>query len=525
MAWRVLVFILLLQFFPIPKMPGLHVAPENFVFALALLLCWSALFRLGLRSGRISAIVTSLVAFGVLDWMHGFFQEDVGGNPAEHFRAAICILLVANVASEEEGRLRVMKWLVAIGAVQVVFGSLVYLFGEPFSTVRDWMLQSAAEEGQAIIGERSQIAALYGPPHIFAYLLAAFPLLGIGLYLLTRRAIWLAAVSILLVGLFFNAERAAAGFMLCGMLLFLWKSGQRTRVFWMLGGFVCVLVMLQHIVSTRMPETLSESSGPTAFNTGTLSERIGTSTLEEATERFLYQAHGLVSVLKYPLLGPNAEQYAREVLGNRNVLMSESTVAKVLSPHNHYVNIGLRGGVPGWALMLVVLLAIVGIYRDTGRAVRGNGRLRMQYLCISLGLAASMGNAIFHNAGIFSPELATSVMLGLLMGLYLDVCPSRNRSSVAGRGPYRQAQVMKGHRMPQIRSLVTVEPDPTSKRRGRRQSRRGIDRLSGLARHVRNDDGELMLDADMADISSRWRASPTEPGQIGAPDSVDWGRA
>lgn len=418
LAWPILAVVLLLQFFPIPKLPGLNVAPINFVFAFAIFACWPVLSRLGLRSGKLSAVVVAIVLFGFLDWTHDFLQEDRLGNPARHVRAAILILLLAEVTGHEAMRLRVMKLLVAIGVAQVVFGSLVYVFGEPFSTIRDWMLQSATGEGAAVIGERSRIAGTYGAPHILAYLLAAFPMLALALYFIERRLLWLLALLVMLAGLFLNAERAAAGFLFLGMFYVLWKSGQRMRILSLLVIFVVMFLGLQQAMNRLLAKSPGPGMGLTAFNEGTLTERFGTSTVDEMIGRLMYQVHGLASVVKHPLLGPTPGEYAAEVTGRSSIRLSDAAVAQVLAPHNHYINAGVRAGVAGWVLLGWALSALWAIHKLVRAVALRIPRLRTQHLCVVTGLGAAMGNSIFHNAGIFSAEIATMVMIGLLLGLY-----------------------------------------------------------------------------------------------------------
>ncbi len=418
LAWPLLVVILLLQFFPIPKLPGIGLAPENFVFAFAIFACWSVLTRLGLRSGKVSVVAIALVLFGILDWIHDFLQADMIGNPARHVRQTIVILLVAEGAGRDAARLRLMKLLVVIGVVQVAFGSLVYVFGEPFSTIRDWMLQSSVSEGDKIIGERSRIAGTYGAPHILAYLLAAFPMLALALYFIERRVRWLVALLVMLAGLFLNAERAAAGFLFLGMFYVLWKSGQRVRILSLLAIFTVLFLGLQQVMDRLLADAPAPGMSVTAFNEGTLTERFGTSTLDEMASRLMYQVYGLASVVKHPLLGPTRAEYAAEVTGLSGTQLTEMVISRVLAPHNHYINVGVRAGIPGWLLLGWTLSALWAIHKMVRAVAPQVPRLRIQHLCIATGLGAAMGNAIFHNAGLFSPEIATSIMVGLLLGLY-----------------------------------------------------------------------------------------------------------
>ncbi len=473
-AWPFLVVILLLQFFPIPKLPGINLAPENFVFAFALLACWPVLTRLGLRSGKVSVVAIAIVLFGFLDWIHDFLQADAIGNPARHIRETIVILLVAEVASHEKTRLRLMKLLIGIGVVQVAFGSLVYLFGEPFSTIRDWMLQSAVDEGARVIGERSRIAGTYGAPHILAYLFAALPMLALALYFIERRVLWLVALLVMLAGLFLNAERAAAGFLFLGMFYVLWRSGQRAKILSLLAVFAVMFVVLQLALDRFLQAAPGPMSAPTSFNEGTLTDRFGTSTVDELIGRLMYQVHGLASVVKHPLLGPTPAQYAAEVTGTSSMMLSDYVVSRVLAPHNHYINVGVRGGIPGWLLLAWALSALWAVHKTVRALARRAARLRMQHICVATGLGAAMGNAIFHNAGLFSPEIATSVMIGLLLGLYRDSIGTRpDRSRRAARD-----QVSAGDNAEL--ALVDDEPEDWPHWRYGRAERGGLDPPGGF---------------------------------------------
>ena len=119
---------------------------------------------------------------------------------------------------------KLIKLLLVIAAVQIVFGLLIYVFGSPFADIRNWMLRVNVNE--AFISKGSQLAGLYGPPHIFSYLLAAVPVLSITMFLLERRLVWLGWMFLMLLGLFINAERAAlAAVVLCSLIL-VWKTSR-----------------------------------------------------------------------------------------------------------------------------------------------------------------------------------------------------------------------------------------------------------------------------------------------------------
>lgn len=412
-----LVGLILIRFFPLPTLPGINLAPENFLFLAAVIVYGARLPRLVLFSGWLSAIVLLLLLFNVLDLAHEFLRGGVIGNPGRHLRAALYTLILAEVCTYPASRHQIVKLLVAIGVVQVLFGSLVFFVGEPFASIRNWMLHTS-DAGEVIIGKGSQIASLYGAPHTFSYLLASFPFLAVSLYLQEKRLIWLVSLVVLVLGLFLNAERSSAAVFFVGVLYLLLKTRQRARNITMLAVLALAFIGMQQMIGSRTPETGHGVSGEMALAHGTLAHRFGGTSVDEIADRVLYQMHGITSVLKHPLIGPTQREYAREVIGDKTVL-SEALVAEVLAPHNHYINVGVRAGVPGWLLLVACLWSLWKVHRGLQLATTKNyPELRIPHLCYWLGLLAVMGNAVFHNAGIFTPELVTSTMVGLLLALW-----------------------------------------------------------------------------------------------------------
>ncbi len=420
MARWLLTGIILIQFFPLPVLPGIRLAPENFFFLAAILFCGARLSRLAFSSGRVSTLVLLLVAFAMLDWVHDFLRGGLITNPARQVRAAVYLLMLVEVCRFPASCQQVIKLLVVVGVAQVIFGSLVYFLGEPFTSIRAWMLQSAAT-GDTLIGEGSQIASVYGAPHIFSYLLAAFPFLAVSLYLHEKKTIWLVAMVVLVLGLFLNAERSSAAVFFAGVLYLALKSGQRARNLLLLAIVAVAFAGMQLFIGSRVPSGPPGDVSQSAYAHGTLSDRFGGTSVDEVVDRLAYQVHGIISVLKHPAIGPTQLEYAREVIGDTGVV-SSALATEVLAPHNHYVNVGVRAGVPGW----IVLAWCLWVLWKTQRVVRVAAwtrmpGLRVQHLCVSVGVAAVLANAIFHNAGIFTPELATTTMVGLLLAQYRQV--------------------------------------------------------------------------------------------------------
>lgn len=411
--WLLLALVLI-QFFPLPKVPGVGVAPINFVILAVLLLRGGSLAGLALRGGPLTTFVFALVIFGFLDWMHDFLVGSPPQNPARHIRAAVYILLLVDVCAYPASRVQVMKWLAAVAVAEVAFGGLVYFFGGSFELVRNWMLQSA-DSGERIIGVGSQLAGAYGPPHIFSYLLAGFPFIVIVLFFTDRSIVWLIAIVVLFIGLFLNAERSSAAVLLLGALFMLFKTGQSARNISLLLVLAVAFFLAQRLIGSRVPDARVLTTS--AYAHGTLADRFGGTDLAEVVDRVMYQVHGITSVLKHPLVGPTKAEYAKEVLGS-GAILSAQDVADVIAPHNHYINIGVRGGVAGWGLLAVALAAMWRAARVARSFTRDQPALRLQFLGVTVALLGVMANALFHNGGLFTPELATSTLIGLLFALH-----------------------------------------------------------------------------------------------------------
>jgi hypothetical protein len=229
---------------------------------------------------------------------------------------------------------------------------------------------------------------------------------------------------VLVLGLFLNAERSSAAVFFVGVLYLVMKTPQRARNRDPAGG--AGTGVRRHAATDRQPchHRPRHGAAQVALPHGTLADRFGGTSFDEVVDRIMYQVHGITSVLKHPVIGPTQREYAREVIGEGGVVFSECG----------------GGGDPGapqslhqrWRPRRCAGLAGC-CWPACGRCGRRSAGVRHTrcrthpdlripwYLCFSVGVLAVMGNAVFHNAGIFTPELATSTMVGLLLALYRQV--------------------------------------------------------------------------------------------------------
>ena len=406
--------LIIIQFFPIPPLPGLGFAPENFIFLATGLYMMRRFMRMLAQDRRLMQLIMLFLAYAMLRMFHNLIHSVGAIVPFEHLRTVVFILALAYVGADEVMLRKLIKLMLIIAVVQVVSGLLIYVFGSPFADIRNWMLRVNVNE--AFISKGSQLAGLYGPPHKLSYLLAAVPVLSITMFLLERRLVWLGWMFLMLLGLFINAERAAMGALTICALMLVWKTSRALSSVLLVAVVALGVLGVQQVVGLLSADSQQFGS---AYSHGTLGERLGETSAGEIISRIAYSFGGVSSVLRHPLIGPSRADYVREALGKgASELVSGKEREDTLASHNHYVNIGVNAGVLGWVVGLWFLLTLWRMRRIAVERYRRNRPGYILHCGIALALLAALMNAFFHNAGIFSPDLMTSFLIGLLIADY-----------------------------------------------------------------------------------------------------------
>jgi hypothetical protein len=414
-ARRLLTALIIIQFFPIPPLPGLGFAPENFIFLITALYMSRRVMRMLGRDRRIMQLTLLFLAYALLRMFHNLVHSVGAIVPFEHLRIIVFILALAHIGADEAMLRKLIKLILVIAAVQIAFGLLIYIFGSPFADIRNWMLRVNVNE--AFISKGSQLAGLYGPPHIFSYLLAAVPLLSVTMYFLERRLVWLGWMFLMLLGLFINAERAAMAALTICTLTLVWKTSRTLSSVLLVAIVGLGVVGVQQVVSYI--SVSSEQQFGSAYATGTLAKRLGETSTDEIISRIGYSFGGVLSVIQHPLLGPSRADYVREALRkDSGELLASNEMQDTLASHNHYVNIGVNAGVLGWVIGIWFFMTLWRMHRISIERYRRNRSAYIRHCGITLALLAALMNAFFHNSGVFSPDLMTCLLVGLLIADY-----------------------------------------------------------------------------------------------------------
>jgi hypothetical protein len=331
-------------------------------------------------------------------------------------KSIVMILAIAVFCSNGKYVVSTIKFFVIFATFSVVFGLLVYFVGEPFISIRQWFTASASTAETISIGKGSQLTGLYCIPHIFGYMMAAVPILGFTLFLAEKRFFWIACLLISSIGLLLNAERSALLMNVVAFGVAFWR--QKNRFLLLVSLVLCVVVVLliQHVFISGSQNIIHRQES--SYRAGSLSDRLKSTTIDEVIDRIKWQFHGIRTVLRHPLTGGTQTDYAHEVYAGKMSVLSQRQIKNTLSSHNHYINIGLKTGILGWIILAILLWRIAVMLRVDVAPFDRKQNLAMIALGVKLSVTATMGNAIFHNAGLFTHEFASSTVLAFLMAIY-----------------------------------------------------------------------------------------------------------
>lgn len=415
MAFAIAQLFLVFHFIPLPKMFGMPFAPVNLIFLISGLFLFVKMHYLTNLNRRVLFVFMLLTLFVFMEVAFNVLRAENSGFIFGKLKIIYLMFFLTVFFVEEKKLISLIKTFIVLTVISIIFGTLVYLFGEPFSNIREWLASSKSTTETTIIGKGSMLTGIYCIPHIFGYLLAMTPILCLSLYFAGKNIFWILCFIVCLVGLLLNAERSALLMNIFVISIFIIKQKKSISMF-----FVIILTLLGFVFAQKYlfidVNKLNNSDGH--LTTGNLSERLKETEIDDVVKRLQWQFYGFMVVLKYPVLGVTSEQYNTEMKIRRLGHSSIMSTTKEVAPHNHYVNVGLKAGILGWVVMCLIFLIIFQIVLSDFSNQLSDDVLKETVFGLKLSVLAGLGNGIFHNAGLFSAELATCVSIGLLLTSY-----------------------------------------------------------------------------------------------------------
>ena len=321
-------------------------------------------------------------------------------------RGCIFILAIIIFAAYKKNFIFAYKMILLLITLSVFWGLLIYFFGEPFQSIRLTILGTNSVYVQV---QGSRIAGFSSSIFSFSYQLTTAVVLSFGAYLAEKKIKWLLVFSLLIIGVILNGERSSAlmSFLaVASMLFFHFRNQFKTFIVLLLVVFL-VVGAAKHFISPP---------GNKSAHYETLLYRLGNKRQGEFLGRSLQGFAGLLSVMKNPLIGATNKQYQKEVhrLFKKYAHSRISSHEEIPAPHNHYINVGMHAGIPGMLIGLLFLLILLKIVKRTWNRKIIQSEFKTYYLAICYALLAVLGNALFHNHGIFFAETASLAVVGLL---------------------------------------------------------------------------------------------------------------
>ena len=408
---NILIFLLIfINFVPFPPKGPIRFAPENLIYFFVILYILFN-FKSVLNSKIDFSVILLFLLFFSLEFSINSFQGEPLRNFFPRIKSTILIFFIAVFCRNENDFMRMIKFFVLIATFNVLFGLLVFFIGEPFISIRIWFNEWS---GTTIrIGKGSQLAGLYGMPHVFGYILSAVPILCFTLYINEKKIFWLFCLLICSVGLLLNAERSALLMNIIVFLILILRQRNRILLFFLFALCTCFVMIIQHQIVAPAQDIVHADEA--SYRAGSLTDRLKSTTSGEVFDRVKWSFYGIKTVLKYPLTGGTEADYAHEVYGDTSYVPTQSQIEDTLASHNHYVNTGLKAGILGWIIVILLLWRIVTLLRMDPSLFTDNQSFVTIIFGVKLALFAALGNAFFHNNGIMNSDPAASWMLAFLM--------------------------------------------------------------------------------------------------------------
>ena len=384
-------FALFLEIIPVYRIPYLQIAPDNLIYGFVLVIFLSNFKTYSKRMNKyIGWIIVSYVLYQLLKVIMGKYSGMEAGNQYFIIRD-ISILLIFQMAIDKVNYSKFLKIFTILLFVSMFLGILIYIFGEPFASLRMEILN---DPFMRYYGKGDRIAGFYKKIFTFGYLLAALPVLIFTFYKKERKFYWLIMLFISIFGLLLNAERATM-ILSSTVIIFLsfkWFKGSKKIPI-----FISIIIVLIAIQQFYLKGTTVEHGF----------YRIDSTSSDEIHWKLAKQYAAFLSILKNPLTGGDRGVY-------KNIYYSWAGYSPN-APHNAYVNIGMYGGVLGWLLFLIFAYNIVKIIKIFRSETKKNYSFRILYQGISGAFLGVLGVGLFHNAGIFDGETTSFILLMFLI--------------------------------------------------------------------------------------------------------------
>ena len=427
-----LLALIILEFIPLPNLPAIQIKPIYLLAWVSVLVMAFNFNKLSNLSPVIIKIIFLLLFYGIysylLAWSLDMLAEKHADNtPGPTIRKCIELLLFAVACTNLVELKRVLFTISTTILISTVVGLLIHHVGEPFQSIRDWLLQSQMRlilkntgEIDVLPGEGYRVMGLSGTHWAFGYLMSAGPAISLICGRLSSfKWLWMLIFFIFSYALYQNGERAAllgACFAVVSLLI-IWRLVSIPYICIGLALVLSIYIFKPGLENQQKFNNLDEN----------LTSRMVSSSVDKDVDfRLSLWKAGIFSVIKHPFTGPTREEYLAELFGEDDLIVASNPDRRRVPSHNAYIYTGLQIGLLGWLLMLYYLAILKNIITKVFTAKIANREEKIIFEGVSVVTLAPMINSIFQNEGIFNEEPTVLCLTGLLISSY-QILYNRNR--------------------------------------------------------------------------------------------------
>ncbi len=401
---------IVLTFVPLGKSPIFPIAPINIFYFFSVVVF--LLYRLYTNQHLpkyIYVLIALILLYQVLIYSLNTIKYGSSNNFYSIYKTII-LLFAFSMIIKEKSVYFLFKTLTLVIFFSMFFGILIYYLGEPFSSIRMFVLGSE-NEFAVFVGKGARLSGFDSKLFSFAYPLAALPILLLTLYKIeSQRPIYLLLLFLTVIGIILNGERATALFSLTVFIFLFWKWFQLKKIYAIIG------INIAFIFIFYISNVSIESS---------YFERLITEKEEgEISRRLIRQFIGLRSIAETPFLGSNLNTYQSLFFNQFNKIPAGT--------HNAFINIGISGGIIGWLLFVYFIKIIFNMVKIMRYKMSFVFDQKILYQGIISALLVTQLVSLTHNAGLFNSYEKTSV---ILLG-FIIACANMSI-------PFKQNQIIK----------------------------------------------------------------------------------
>ena len=388
---RVLGFLLLfLYVIPIGVFPGTPFAPVNYLF---LIIVFNLLLNINRLKNKftkpvINILITTLL-YLLLSTYLTYYRLGEYDAPVNSYRFFLVIIFFLSI-DDKKTLFFLLKSFTFLLAFSTIFGILIHYIGEPFASIR--MIILNGEDIIEYVGKDDRIVGFANKIFHFGYFLAILPTLLITFYKIERKNKYIYLLVIAYIGIVLNGERATLLFSSLALLYLIYKWFHFQKSVIILIGIFGVFFLAVNIIR---------------INDEFLTRVISQKSDGEAEFRLLRQIAGILSVFESPFIGSDEDTY--------NNIFYRWYGKVPSSSHNTYINIGMRGGIIGWFLFYLFGKNVIKIIKTFKSKFQGARIDQSIYLGTIVTFVSVLSVGLTHNAGIFSEEKMSNILLGFIL--------------------------------------------------------------------------------------------------------------